>query len=229
MKKTLALLLAVITAASLVACGGGNEAPFFNGDVFSQLGEQSSHGGNGDLSSITSIDFESILSGNGATDVVWGKQSEATKQQLIDDAKKEGVDVSFSADGSMTVVDTDGTVLVQKPDGTWAVKDAEGGEGKLGGNWPDNEFTKLVPKPDFQIVAANTDAESFSVVFGNVSADQIKAYATAVEASGFNINEAVHNQEMMGMVVYSYAAENAAGYKVEINSAAGVNTMTISK
>jgi hypothetical protein len=34
----------------------------------------------------------------------------------------------------MTIVDTDGTIMVQKPDGTWVVKDADGGEGQLGGD-----------------------------------------------------------------------------------------------
>ena len=40
---------------------------------------------------------------------------------------------------------------------TLTEKDADGNEGQVGGDWPDNEFTKLVPKPEFEFLAANTD------------------------------------------------------------------------
>ena len=232
MKKILLLLLSVVLVFSIVACGNeenpdpsGSENP-----VVSQSGENNEdQGGENSTVNPEDIDFAAIMAGNGATEVIWGKQDEATKQAIIADAKKDGVDVSFGADGSMTVVDTDGTTMIQNPDGTWKIKDADGNEGQVGGDWPDNEFTKLVPKPEFEFLAANTDANSFSVVFTSATIEQIKDYATKLKAAGFNINEEVEDQEMMGMVIYSFTAENADGYTVSLTFASDNSGLEISK
>ena len=233
--KLFALLLALTLVFTLAACGNnddpsgsqqGSNTPLNREDDTSSTDNQ---GGENSTVNPEDIDFASIMAGNGATDVVWGKQDEATKQAIIADAKKDGVDVSFGTDGSMTVVDTDGTTMVQKPDGTWVVKDDEGGEGQLGGDWPDNEFTKLIPKPDFELFAANTEADSFSVAFTSATVEQIRDYVTKVKAAGFNIDEEVEDQEMMGMVIYSFTAKNADGYTIEITSASGTSSITISK
>ena len=235
--KLLALLLTLTLVFTLAACGNSNNndpsgsqqgtnAPLNREDDTSSTDNQ---GGENSTVNPEDIDFAAIMAGNGATDVVWGKQDEATKQAIIADAKKDGVDVSFGTDGSMTVVDTDGTTMVQKPDGTWVIKDEDGGEGQLGGDWPDNEFTKLIPKPDFELFVANTETDSFSVAFTSATIEQIRAYAAKVKAAGFNINEEVEDQEAMGMVIYSFTAENADGYIVEITSANGTSALTISK
>ena len=231
MKKLLAILLAAMMVFALAACGDNNTTdPDKDNPGVSQSGENNENqGGENSTVNPEDIDFAAIMAGNGATDVVWGKQDEATKQAIIADAKKDGVDVSFGTDGSMTVVDTDGTTMVQKPDGSWVVKDADGGEGQIGGDWPDNEFTKLIPKPDFELFAANTETDSFSVAFTSATIEQIRAYAAKVKAAGFNINEEVEDQEVMGMVIYSFTSENADGYTIEITSANGTSALTISK
>ena len=235
--KLFTLLLALTLVFTLAACGNGNNddpsgsqqgtnAPLNREDDTLSTDNQ---GGENSTVNPEDIDFAAIMAGNGATDVIWGKQDEATKQAIIADAKKDGVDVSFGTDGSMTVVDTDGTTIVQKPDGNWVVKDADGGEGQLGGDWPDNEFTKLIPKPDFELFAANTETDSFSAAFTSATIEQIRDYAAKVKAAGFNINEEVEDQEIMGMVIYSFTAENADGYSVEIFSASGSSGMRIDK
>ena len=239
--KLLALLLALILVFTLAACGNGNNddpsgsqqgtnAPLNREDDTSSTENQGgTQSGNNDPSNVGDIDIGSIMSGNGSTDTVYGQLDEASKQQIISDLAKDGYEASFGADGSMTIVDPDGTTMVQKPDGTWVVKDEDGGEGQIGGDWPDNEFTKLIPKPDFELFAANTETDSFSVAFMSATIEQIRAYAAKVKAAGFNINEEVEDQEMMGMVIYSFTAENADGYTVEITSANGTSALTISK
>jgi len=239
--KLLALLLALTLVFTLAACGNGNNddpsgsqqgtnAPLNREDDTSSTENQGgTQSGNNNPSNVGDIDIGSIMSGNGSTDTVYGQLDEASKQQIISDLESEGYDVSFGTDGSMTIVDPDGTTMVQKPDGTWVVKDDEGGEGQLGGDWPDNEFTKLIPKPDFELFAANTEADSFSVAFTSATVEQIRDYVTKVKAAGFNIDEEVEDQEMMGMVIYSFTAENADGYTVEITSANGTSALTISK
>ena len=141
------------------------------------------------------------MSGNGSTDTIYGQLDEASKQQIISDLAKDGYEASFGADGSMTIVGPDGTTMVQKPDGTWVIKDEDGGEGQLGGDWLDNEFTKLITKPDFELFAANTETDSFSVAFTSATIEQIRDYAAKVKATGFNINEEVEDQEVMEMVI----------------------------
>jgi len=238
MKKLFVLLLAMMIVFSLVACDTGNTDDSDTDYLGTSQNSENNNGGDNNNGSQGSennssdageFDFGSVLSGNGATDVIYGQIDEAAKQRLIAEGKAAGYDVSFGADGSMTVVDADGTNVVQKPDGTWVIKDADGGEGQLSGDWPNNEFTALVPKPDFELFGASTEAESFTVVFTNASIEQLKDYAAKVKAAGFDINEEVEDQELMGVVIYSFTAENADGYTVEITSAAGTNAMVISK
>ena len=235
--KLFALLLALTLVFTLAACGNSNNddpsgsqqgtnLPMNREDDTSSIDNQ---GGENNSSNVGNIDIGSIMSGNNSTDTIYGKLDEASKQQIISDFAKDGYKASFGADGSMTIVDPDGTTMVQKPDGTWVVKDADGGEGQIGGDWPDNEFTKLIPKPDFELFAANTETDSFSVAFMSATIEQIKDYAAKVKAAGFNINEEVEDQEVMGMVIYSFTAENADGYTVEITSANGTSALTISK
>ena len=235
--KLFTLLLALTLVFTLAACGNSNNndpsgsqqgtnAPLNREDDTSSTENQ---GGENNSSNAGNIDIGSIMSGNGSTDTVYGQLDEASKQQIISDLAKDGYKASFGADGSMTIVDPDGTTMVQKPDGTWVVKDADGGEGQIGGDWSDNEFTKLIPKPDFELFAANTETDSFTVAFKSATVEQIKDYAAKVKAAGFNINEEVEDQEVMGMVIYSFTAENADGYTVEITSANGTSALTISK
>ena len=239
--KLLALLLALTLVFTLAACGNGNNddssgsqqgtnAPLNREDDTSSTDNQGgTQSGNNDPSNVGDIDIGSIMSGNGSTDTIYGQLDEASKQQIISDLAKDGYKASFGADGSMTVVNPDGTTVVQKPDGNWVIKDEDGGEGQLGGDWPDNEFTKLVPKPDFELFAVNTETDSFSVAFTSATIEQIRAYAAKVKAAGFNINEEVEDQEVMGMVIYSFTAENADGYTIEITSANGTSSLSISK
>ena len=239
--KLLALLLALTLVFTLAACGNGNNddpsgsqqgtnAPLNReNDTSSTDNQGGTQSGNNDPSNVGDIDIGSIMSGNGSTDTVYGQLDEASKQQIISDLAKDGYEASFGADGSMTIVDPDGTTMVHKPDGTWVIKDEDGGEGQIGGDWPVNEFTKLIPKPDFELFAANTETDSFSVAFTSATIEQIKDYAAKVKAAGFNINEEVEDQEVMGMVIYSFTAENADGYTVEITSANDTSALTIRK
>ncbi len=174
-------------------------------------------------------DFSAVLSGNGDTDIVWGSQNEAARQAVIESARNEGYDVTFDADGTMTARGADGTVLVQHPDGTWTVRHDDGSSAQFGGDWPENEFTRLVPKPDFQLMAASTEEDSFSATFGSVSVNEVKAYAEKLKARGFTVDPEEQDQEIFGIVVYSYSASNEDGYSVEVFYATGSSGITIRK
>ncbi len=232
MKKIIALMLVLVMALSLAACGGNTDPAPSGSDTETTTPSQSTGGtttpgtSETDMPDMEDIDFSSIIAGNGSTNVIYGELDAAQKQALIDAGKADGVDVTFNSDGSTTFVSEDGET-VQKADGTWTFKGENGEEAQIGGNWPDNEFTKLVPKPDFALTAASTEGEGFSVAFADATIDQIRAYAESVKDAGFSIDEQTENQEAAGIVVYSYTAKNAEGYTIEIFSASGVSGLTI--
>ena len=235
MKKLLILMLSLLLAFSLVACDSGdnpnNDDPLNRDPGTSQNGGENNNGTQGGTQGgTTNGDVGSMISGIGSSTALYSDMDAESKQAFIAEGARQGLDISFGADGSTTIVDTtDGTTVTQKPDGTWVVKDADGGEGQIGGDWPDNEFTKLVPKPSFELQGAYVDGEMFSVLFVNVTMEQIKAYADQVKAAGFNLNEELTDENVMGMVIYSFAAENADGYSVEVFSASGTTGLRISK
>ncbi len=176
------------------------------------------------------LDLGAIMGGNGATDVIYGQLDEATKQALITEARKDGVELTFGADGSMTVVDpATGETVIQKPDGTWVIKSENGEEGQLGGNWPDNDFTKLLPKPSFPLLAATTSDQEFSVAFTDVTIEQIRDYVEQIKARGFTLNAETTDQEAMGMVIYMYEAAHADGYTLTITYTDGTSGVVVTR
>ncbi len=224
MKKILAILLVLIMLFGLAACGNKDDKPSGDGeknpDNSQNGGENNNGGGNTDA----------LLAGIGSSTVIYSQMDEASKQQLVMEGKAEGIDISFGTDGSTTFVDNeDGTVVVQKPDGSWVVKDADGGEGQIGGNWPDNEYTRLVPKPSLELQATYIEGESFGATFTNATVEQIRDYVEQVKAAGFNINEVVEDREFGEMVLYSFTAENADGYIASITFANGTSSLSIGK
>ena len=235
MKKLIALLLALVMVFALAACDSGddpnNDDPLNRDPGTSQNGGENNNGTQGGTQGgATSGDVGSMISGIGSSTALYSDMDAASKQAFIAEGARQGLDISFGADGSTTIVDTtDGTTLIQKPDGNWVFSDGQGGEGQIGGNWPDNEYTKLVPKPSFELYAAVIEDETFSVMFTNATIEQIKAYVEQVKAAGFNLNEELTDENVMGMVIYSFAAENADGYSVEVFSASGTTGLRISK
>lgn len=224
----LTLIISITLLISLVSCSNkpsGNvddDAPLVRDDSTGSTSAPENNAGN-------VPDFSAIMEGKGGTDTVWGKQDAAARQQIIDAAKADGFDVSFGADGSMTVKDKDGTVFVQSTDGTWTMQGEDGQTAQLGGDWPDNEFTKLVPKPNFDVMGASSDDGSFTVAFSGVEIEQVKAYADKVKAKGFTVDATEESQNVYGVSIYTYTAYNSDGYCVEITFANGTSGITISK
>ena len=216
------LLISLVSCSNKPSGSVDDDAPLVRDDSTGSTSAPENDAGN-------VPDFSAIMAGNGGTDTVWGMQDPAARQRIIDAAKADGFDVSFGADGSMTVKDKDGTVFVQSTDGTWTMQGEDGQTAQLGGNWPDNEFTRLVPKPGFKLAGASTSEDEFSAAFQSVDVDQIKAYAEQVKASGFTVDAEEEDQNVYGVVVYTYSAYNADGYCVETTFANGTSGITISK
>ena len=231
-------LLAVMLVISLTACGG-NENKETNKPSTQTTAEDDSPLVRPDTTTAPDTtttsdkvdlpDFASILAGNGDTNHVWGKEDPAVRQQIIDEGKTQGLDISFGNDGSMTIKDQEGGTFVQSNDGSWTYTDDSGHTSQYGGEWPENKFTKLVPKPDFDLIGASSDDYSFSVGFSSVTVQQIKAYAEKLKAAGFNIDVNEDEQNAYGVQMYEFTAANSAGYTVDLVFVSNVSSITISE
>ena len=151
------------------------------------------------------------------------------QQQVKDELKEEGVDIKTNSDGSTTYVDADGSEITQNEDGTWVVTNEDGSTGQLGGDWPSNDYTKQVPKPPFGLTAASTDEYGFNVAFIGVDLEDLRDYVEELKDKGFTKDVESEDTETFGIVIFSYAASNSKGYRVEVTSAMGMCGMTITK
>ena len=93
--------------------------------------------------------------------------------------------------------------------------------------WPENEFTKLIPKPAFNISVSSSDGAALSVTALGVTTDQLKDYVKELKRAGFDQNQAFSDTAMLG--IYSYKADNGKGYTVEVSSVLGINTIAVRK
>ena len=218
MKRLLLLTLATaLLIGCLAACGAVTQSAQ---DALNDAASGLNIGGNDDGDEgDADVRLEELLSGKGTPDI--DSLSAADKAVLIAEAAKEGVDLSFGADGSMTVKDTDGSVTTYDGDGHWSYKGADGETAQLGGEWPDDEFTRLVPKPDMTVSAASSENEQCVVTFSGATLEQIKAYAAQIKAAGC---EATEETDMAGVYTLSAIKDD---YVVDISFAATVASVSI--
>ena len=254
MRKRKCIPVLVALAMSLTACGGsaenttasggGNEAAASTASTASGADEPLTRKDTSDNAQDTPLTREDAsekgtessglpegmdISQVMAADTIWADQDEEIKQALITEFKKEGMEISFGADRTTKVVDKDGTVSVQNADGSWHFQSQDGSEAQFGGDWPENEFTKLVPKPSFGVMAADTSDTEFNVLFSGADLDAVKAYAKKVQENGFVMGPKETDQDIQGTKMYSYEATNGNGYRINVFSSAGASGMTISK
>lgn len=159
------------------------------------------------------IDFFAIMSGNGATNVVYALQDEDFKQSFVAAAQQAGLQVTFGAEGSTTLKNSQGEEMVQSVDGTWSKG------GTADSYWDANEFTNILPKPSFELIANGmidnqlidgTKVVGFSVT-GVANKAQILQYIQQVKNAGFT-QDVVEKDS----VQYEYYAMNDGGYTVHI-------------
>ena len=94
--------------------------------------------------------------------------------------------------------------------------------------WPDNEFTRQVPDPSFEVHSVTTDSNSCNITFRNMTIDQLKEYAETLKDAGFT-TVLTRESEINGVSHYLYAARNANGYEVIVTQSVSYGILTISK
>jgi len=96
----------------------------------------------------------------------------------------------------------------------------------FGATWPENEFTKQVPKPKFETSVGMSEGNEF-VAICVATVDEMKDYVKDLKRAGFTKNDDTTDQNAFGMVVYSYKASNGRGYTVEVNYTSIMNISSV--
>lgn len=211
MAKIISRALVLILALTLLAaCGNDN-----NATGASQGGATTSGAPQSDTTAPASpgggaVDFAAIFEGR--SDMRLTGLSESEKQAIVGVGEAAGVEVVFgNGDDVFFKRLSDGYVAAWTL-GSWSFySEAD----KKAPEWPDDEFTKLIPKPDFSLKTAGT-GDKFIACFQDVTLEQVKAYAESLKAAGFTLNPATDEA-----ITYKYAASNGAGYMVELTRYTG--------
>ena len=95
--------------------------------------------------------------------------------------------------------------------------------------WPDNDITRGLPKPDFKDPMIVSDTSSVTLVSTSSDVAAVKAYAAKLKAAGFTIDVNEQDNEFAGVAIYSFTAYNADGRSVSLSFAAGNASLSITK
>jgi len=124
----------------------------------------------------------------------------------------------------------------EDPSGSEEPSDSEGssldfGLGGLGfgDKWPDNEFTKNLPKPKIPILQVMDYDGDFYVIFDSTNVKEVKAYVEQLKAAGFTSDVYEDEWDYEGETFYSFTGRSAAGLEVTIVVAGGSATMSVIK
>ena len=99
---------------------------------------------------------------------------------------------------------------------------------QYGGSWPENEFTKQVPKPGFEVHSVTTDSSSCNITFNNATIEQLKEYVETVKDAGFT-TVLTRETETRGISHYLYTARNANGYEIVVTKSVSYGILAINK
>ena len=166
---------------------------------------------------------------NGVTDVIYSSLSDEEKDKFVEMAAEEGAVVTFDDDGTTTFVYGDGTTAVQKSDGTYTVKGDDGSEGQIGGKWPKNDYTKLIPEPEKgTLMLASADDSEFNAMYTDSTIYYAVTYADLLKEKGFDKNS-VADDSMFDDGVFSYYAENKKGVSVSLSYISDIFVITVKK
>ena len=99
---------------------------------------------------------------------------------------------------------------------------------QFGGTWPDNEFTRQVPRPEFEVYAVTTNATSCNITFSGTTIEQLKDYVEVVKDAGFTTT-ITRESEIRGVKHYLYTARNANGYEIVVTQSVSYGILSIIK
>ena len=101
---------------------------------------------------------------------------------------------------------------------------------ETGSEWPDNDCTKPIPKPDFATVISYvySEADGFSANVKDVTPEEIRTYIDEVKKLGFTNSPVTEDTNYGGFDVISYEADNGE-YIFKIGYTMNVATISMVK
>lgn len=174
------------------------------------------------------IDTNKIIGeiGNKLVDAIGNNSNDTNNADSnTDDGNPETNADNDNTEGSNSINDDSG--LNTTEGGTF---ESEDGTYSFGGEWPENEFTELIPKPDFGTLYGSATADTYFLVYmSDVDEAKLREYIETVKGKGFTQNAETVDENFLGLVVVSYYAENDNGYKLTIGYTLNILTITIEK
>ncbi len=110
------------------------------------------------------------------------------------------------------------------------VENNESSSASLGGKWPENEFTRQLPKlTSGNISMSLTQRSSFELLASDLTLEEAKAYIDGTIEKGFDIEAEMKDYTESGIEAYTYSAKNAAGYEVCLSYSVGLLSISMKK
>ncbi len=98
---------------------------------------------------------------------------------------------------------------------------------ELTNKWPSGGLASSVPEPPFSDAMIYAGEDSVSLTKSGVSSAEVKAYVQTLKNAGFvnNVNE--NDQNIAGLSIYSFYAENGKGCAVNLSFTAGTLSFSV--
>ena len=217
-RRLLALMLALIMALALTACGGdekepagdqqGSNTPLTREDDTPLTREDSTPSGGdltgsqGGMTEFDPSDLQSMMES--------ANRNNMTPEQIADleaDAAANGYEIDWNADGSLVIIENGSAI-------------------NTAGTWPQNEFTADLPVPGKDMITASEVSEDGCIIMMTWTAEDAKAYAMELKKAGFD--RGVEEQDLASMEMYTFSASNGE-YTVTAMLAGGSGGIEIEK
>ena len=90
-----------------------------------------------------------------------------------------------------------------------------GGNAATGVDWPDNEYTAVIPKPDMAPTSCSVNDDGFSAMFDGAEYKDARAYGDKLKTAGVDVELNIFDEaDEYGM--YMYMAGTGTGYFVDL-------------
>ena len=139
---------------------------------------------------------------------------------------------TINSDGSVNPLGEDTRMVLDK--NQWRTDYKDGNYGQFGGEWPDDEYTRSIPRPDMSVAFAsvNKKSNSFTAMFDkgtNLSSNvtKMKAYVEKLKARGFTVD--AYQSEKPEFKAYAFRAKNSAGDFVRVNCTNATCSLSLKK
>jgi hypothetical protein len=140
---------------------------------------------------------------------------------------------SIGADGGVNPQGEDSSMVMQKGEDRTIMRidDQDKGYGQFGGKWPDDEYTRRIPKPSLPLKFVNfiKPSDKLVVMFdpqagsgldfeSDATIREMRNYVTQLKARGFTeiVTDKKRRVEIVGHEYFIYEAKDPAGYMTRV-------------